>query len=281
MATESTSSPADGPFAPGVISRRSRFEPAMAPSSDVAGHRYIHVVESKVWVHHEAVDPSWGRHFLGHLDDHAYWGVDVPRSDDPSDGGALDLFSYFGRASEDEWLVAGRAVQIIDWARTHRFCGRCGTPTELARGERAMKCPSCGLMAFPRLAPAMITLVTRGEPGPDQEALLARGVQFRAPMFSCLAGFVEPGETLEGAVVREVREEVGVAVGNVRYLGSQPWPFPHSLMLGFRADWVSGDIVCDPNEILEAHWYRKDDLPPIPPGISIARKLIDHWLNED
>jgi NAD+ diphosphatase len=99
-------------------------------------------------------------------------------------------------------------------------------------------------------------------------------------MYSCLAGFVEPGETLEGAVIREVREEVGVAVDDVRYAGSQPWPFPHSLMLGFRATWVGGEIQCDPKEIVDANWYRKDDLPPIPPGISIARKLIDAWLAE-
>ncbi len=262
------------------ISRISRFQPAIAPPADVDAHLYVHVVESRVWIHNEQVSPDWGRHFLGVLDGRAYWGVDVPSdlSLDPSDGAALDLFSLFGRTSEDEWLAAGRAVQIVDWARTHRFCGRCGTPTELAHNERAMRCPACGHMAFPRLAPAMITLVTRGEPGPDQEALLARGVQFRMPMFSCLAGFVEPGETLEGAVIREVREEVGVVVDRVRYLGSQPWPFPHSLMLGFRAEWTSGDIVCDPTEIAEANWYRKDDLPPIPPGISIARKLIDHWL---
>ena len=143
-----------------------------------------------------------------------------------------------------------------------------------------MKCPSCGLLAFPRLAPAMITLVTRGA-GVEQEALLARGVQFRVPMYSCLAGFVEPGETLEGAVIREVREEVGVEVSNVRYWGSQPWPFPHSLMLGFHADFVSGDIVCDPTEIIDAQWYRRDALPAIPPGISIARKLIDAWLIGD
>jgi NAD+ diphosphatase len=109
---------------------------------------------------------------------------------------------------------------------------------------------------------------------------LARGVQFRAPLYSCLAGFVEPGETLEGAVIREVREEVGVDVGMVRYMGSQPWPFPHSLMLGFRAQWIGGDIVCDPSEIVDANWYRKDALPNIPPGISIARKLIDAWLSE-
>lgn len=262
------------------ISRISRFQPALAPPTDATTHVYVHVVESRVWIHHEPAVDDGQRHFLGVLDGRAYWGIDVVDAD-PSDGAALDLFSLFGRTSEDEWLVAGRAVQIVDWARTHRFCGRCGTPTELASNERAMRCPACRHMAFPRLAPAMITLVTRGAPGPDQEALLARGVQFRVPMFSCLAGFVEPGETLEGAVIREVREEVGVDVDRVRYLGSQPWPFPHSLMLGFRAEWVGGDIVCDPTEIVEANWYRKDALPPIPPGISIARKLIDHWLAEN
>jgi NAD+ diphosphatase len=261
------------------ISRISRFQPAVVPPPDATTNVYVHVMESKVWIHDEPVTTDAARHFLGVLDGRAYWGIDVADSD-PSDGAALDLFSLFGRTSEDEWLVAGRAVQIVDWARTHRFCGRCGTPTEMAPNERAMRCPACRLMAFPRLAPAMITLVTRGEPGPDQEALLARGVQFRVQMFSCLAGFVEPGETLEGAVIREVREEVGVDVDRVRYLGSQPWPFPHSLMLGFRAEWVGGDIVCDPTEIAEANWYRKDALPPVPPGISIARKLIDHWLAE-
>jgi NAD+ diphosphatase len=233
-----------------------------------------------VWVHDEPADPSWERHFLGLLDDEAMWGVDVPGDVDPADGAAVDLFSYFGRAGEVNWLVAGRAVQIVEWARTHRFCGRCATPTIISSGERAMKCPACGLVAFPRLAPAMITLVTRGH-GSESEALLARGAQFRAPMYSCLAGFVEPGESLEGAVEREVREEVGVAVRNVRYWGSQPWPFPHSLMVGFRADYDSGEIVCDPTEIVDAGWYRRDALPPIPPGISIARKLIDSWLESD
>ena len=124
----------------------------------------------------------------------------------------------------------------------------------------------------------MIVLVTRGEPGPDQEALLARGVNFPMPMYSCLAGFVEPGEDLEGAVVREVAEEVGIRVGNVSYRASQPWPFPHSLMIGFHAEWESGDIVCDPTEILDAQWFTRDALPDIPPRISIARKLIDGWV---
>ena len=142
-----------------------------------------------------------------------------------------------------------------------------------------MRCTECGLLAFPRLAPAMITLVTRGD-GDDEEALLARDVQWTTPMFSCLAGFVEPGESLESAVIREVLEEVSITVRNPRYFGSQPWPFPHSLMIGFRAEYESGEIVCDPSEIAEAAWFRRDEIPMVPPPISIARKLIDEWVNE-
>ena len=136
----------------------------------------------------------------------------------------------WGSVDDVVWTVAGRAVQLVEWDRTHRYCGRCATPTEVVAGERARRCPTCGLLAFPRLAPAMIVLVTRDD---GREALLARGTRFPVPMWSCLAGFVEPGETLEEAVHREVREEVGLEVDDVRYWGSQPWPFPHSLMLGF------------------------------------------------
>ncbi len=256
------------------------FKPAFTAPDSPTGHRYIHVVGASVYISDRQEHAS-APHFLGMLDDVACWAVDVPVGEDPSDGAALDLFSYFGRSSETEWLVAGRAVQIAEWARTHRFCGRCGTPNEQQPNERAMKCPACGQLAYPRLAPAMITLVTKGPPGPDQQALLARGVAFRAPMYSCLAGFVEPGESLEGAVIREVHEEVGLHVGNVSYQGSQPWPFPHSLMVGFRAEWQSGEIECDPTEIMDAQWYTRDALPSIPPRISIARKLIDAWLAED
>lgn len=259
----------------------SSFDPlVVVPAGHVGRHRYIHVVGASVWVDEVPGASSWAAHFIGLVDGEAWWAVDVPRDDgDPSDGAAVDLRAFYARAPEHHWLAAGRAVQIVEWARTHRFCGRCGEPTELSDGERAMKCPSCGLLAFPRLSPAMITLVTRGEPGPDQEALLARGVRFGAPMFSCLAGFVEPGESLESAVVREVREEVGVTVCNPQYFGSQPWPFPNSLMVGFHAEWESGEIVCDPSEIAEAAWFRRDEVPMIPPAISIARRLIDSWLD--
>ncbi len=242
---------------------------------------YVHVVGTSVWLHEAPVDEAWPRHVVGVLDGAVWHAVDVPAGTDPSDGAALDLYAYHGRAGESAWLAAGRAVQLVEWGRTHRFCGRCATPTEPSPDHRAMQCPACGLMAFPRLAPAMITLVTRGDDGPEQEALLARGVQWRIPMYSCLAGFVEPGESLEGAVVREVREEVGLTVDDVRYRASQPWPFPHSLMIGFRARYESGDLELDETEIADAAWFRRGALPRIPPGISIARKLIDEWVEEE
>lgn len=255
------------------------------PADFDGDHRFVNVIGSgstiTVFVDDRVEDESWSRHFVGVVDGTGWWAVDVPEdADDPSYGAALDLRAYFGVASDAEWLAAGRAVQVAEWARTHRFCGQCGDRTRPSEGERGLICPSCGLVAYPRVAPAMIALVTRGEPGPDQEALLACGVRFPIPMYSCLAGFVEPGEDLEGAVVREVKEEVGVDVDDVRYVGSQPWPFPHSLMVGFRANYTGGDIVCEEGEILDAGWYRKDDLPMVPPEISIAGKIISAWIAE-
>lgn len=258
-----------------MVGTVANFSPAHQPPSDTRGHRYVHVIGTSVFVSDRVELDDLPVHFLGMHGEEAVWAVDVPHGEDPSYGAALDLYSLYGRTSEEEWAIAGRAVQIAEWARTHRFCGRCATPTEASTSDRSMRCPACGLLAYPRLAPAMITLVTRGD-----EALLARGVQFRAPMYSCLAGFVEPGESLEQAVVREVAEEVGVVVGNVRYQASQPWPFPHSLMIGFRADWVAGDIEIDPTEIVDAQWFHREELPTIPPRISIARRLIDDWVAE-
>ena len=141
-------------------------------------------------------------------------------------------------------------------------------------GERARRCPACGLLAFPRLAPAIITLIERD----DGRALLARGRTFPIPMYSCLAGFVEPGRRSRRPCTARCAKRSASTIDNVRYWASQPWPFPHSLMLGFNAEWAGGDIVIDPTEIVDAQWFAADDLPAIPPGISIARRLIDDWV---
>ncbi|GAB4376879.1 MAG: NAD(+) diphosphatase [Elainellaceae cyanobacterium] len=183
------------------------------------------------------------------------------------------LRELYGSLEDDLFAVAGRAVQIVEWDRTHQYCGHCATPTEQLPHERAKRCPNCGLVNYPRLSPAVIVLIARGE-----EVLLARAPRFPKGMYSILAGFVEPGESLEEAIVREVREEVGVEITDIRYFGSQPWPFPNSLMIGFTATYVSGEIVLEEQEIEAAAWFHRRNLPPIPPRISIARKLIDWFV---
>jgi NAD+ diphosphatase len=213
---------------------------------------------------------------MGWSGDTLCWAAGVGPDDQAPPGHRwAPLRAIGGDWSHPEWALAGRAIQLVEWRRTSRYCGRCGTPTVASPGERAVRCPNCGLLAYPRLAPAIIVLVRRGD-----RALLASGRNFRGGMQSALAGFVEPGENLEEAVHREVGEEVGVALKNLRYVGSQPWPFPHSLMLAFTAEWAGGDIQVDGEEILEAAWRSVDDLPPIPPSISIARTLIDAWVRE-
>ena len=172
--------------------------------------------------------------------------------------------------------VAGRAVQIVEWDRTHQFCGACAAPTVLHERVRARVCtnPACKLEAYPRLSPAMIVAVERGE-----ELLLARSPHFPAGIYSVLAGFVDPGESVEDAVHREVFEETAVRVANVRYFASQPWPFPNSLMLGFQADYAGGDVVPEPGEIEHAAFFHVDALPPLFPGnVSISQWLIADFV---
>ncbi len=172
--------------------------------------------------------------------------------------------------------IAGRAVQIVDWDRNHQFCGRCATPTEPMPNERARRCPNCGLSSYPRISPATITAVIRHtEQG--ERILLARNHRFPAGRYSVLAGFVEPGESLEECVEREIFEEVGIRVRNVRYFGSQPWPFPNSLMIGFTAEYESGEFTLEEAEIAEAGWFGADDMPQLPPPLSIARRLINDF----
>lgn len=215
------------------------------------------------------------RHYLGRFDGRACHVVDMV--DDALPGGLelKDLRQIYGAIDDDLFVLAGRAVQIAAWDRTHRYCGRCGAPTEAKSNERAMVCTKCGLMNFPRLSPAVIVMVER-----RHEILLARSPHFAAGMYSVLAGFVEPGETLEETVVREIKEEVGIDVTDVHYVASQSWPFPNSLMLGFTAAYAGGEIVIDPTEIEDAGWFTPDTMPPIPGRISIARRLIDLYLDK-
>ncbi len=219
--------------------------------------------------------------FLGHLDGEPCYAAELATDAAPPPGAQFrDLRQLFGRMREELMAVAGRAVQMVEWERTHQFCGACAAPTTLHERVRARVCtnPSCKLEAYPRLAPAMIVAVERGE-----ELLLARSPHFPAGIYSVLAGFVDPGESVEDAVHREVFEETAVRVANVRYFGSQPWPFPNSLMLGFQANYASGDVVPEPGEIEHAAFFHVDSLPPLFPGnVSIAQWLIaDFVRNRD
>ena len=214
--------------------------------------------------------------YLGKLDNHHCYAAEVAEGTVPPAGMSFEgLRQLYGRLDEDLFWIAARAVQIIDWDRTHQSCSRCGTQLRTKTAERAKECPRCGLLHFPRLAPAIIVLVERG-----RELLLARSRHFLPEMYSVLAGFVEPGESLEEAVVREVKEEVGVDIKDIKYFGSQPWPFPHSLMIGFTATYAGGEISIDDAEIEDAGWFTVDKLPRIPGKISIARKLIDWFLQK-
>ncbi|AIR90623.1 NAD(+) diphosphatase [Pseudomonas cremoricolorata] len=171
------------------------------------------------------------------------------------------------------YTVLAYAAQIGTWAREHRFCGSCGQAMKQVRWERAMHCAACDLRNYPRISPSMIVLVTRGD-----EILLARSPRFVTGVYSTLAGFAEPGESAEQCLVREVREEVAVEVRNIEYVGSQCWPFPHSMMLGFHAEYAGGEIVMQPDEIEDARWFSVHELPPLPAPRSIARYLIDLYV---
>ena len=179
----------------------------------------------------------------------------------------------FGLVPDDELAIAALAVQIIDFDRTTQYCGRCGAKTRQLRTERAKFCSDCNLITYPRLSPAIIVLVQNGD-----RVLLARSPGFPPGLHSTIAGFVEPGENLEHAVCREVFEEVGIVVKNIRYFGSEPWPFPHSFMIGFVADYAGGEITIDNKEIVSATWFDRDHLPRIPSPMSISRALIDEWV---
>jgi NAD+ diphosphatase len=194
-------------------------------------------------------------------------------ADEPTDLQQLEIRGLHSRISDELYSLIGYASQILTWRETHRFCSRCATKAEPSDSERAMVCPACGLMSYPRISPSMIVAVTKGD-----ELLMARSPRFPAGMYSVVAGFLEPGETLEQCVAREVREETGIEVSNIQYFANQPWPFPHSIMIGFKADYAGGEINIDPVEIEDAGWYTAATMPDIPGHSTIARWLIDDYL---
>jgi len=185
-----------------------------------------------------------------------------------------ELRSLFGRLEEQYYEIALFGVHLVEWDKTCKFCSSCRGTLKSRSDMRAKECEDCGRLEFPRISPAIIVLIEKGD-----TILLARSARFPGKFFSVLAGFVETGESLEEAVHREVKEETGITVKHIAYFGSQPWPFPDSLMIGFTAQYESGEIRIDGEEIIEAGWYKSDHLPEIPAKLSIARKLID-WFVE-
>jgi NAD+ diphosphatase len=214
------------------------------------------------------------RQYLGLLDGRPCYAAELPDSKPISGAYSfMGIRSIFTQLEEDVLQAAGLANQLVHWNQNHQYCGKCGNPTENKTDERAKICTQCGSIYYPRLSPAIIVAVIN-----DNRILLAHSQRFPVKFYSVLAGFVEPGETLEECVKREVREEVGIAVENIRYFGSQPWPFPDSLMIAFTAEYAGGEIRIDNSEIVDAGWFSPDELPSIPPKISIARHLIDWFL---
>ncbi|MEC8307375.1 MAG: NAD(+) diphosphatase [Pseudomonadota bacterium] len=234
-----------------------------------------------------AVDTN-GNPLLLDLDD------EVIADYDPVLAGTLNDVNYYGvRGEKIDWLKyeplrpiliqirsaqfvpVSAAMQVLDFSREHQFCGQCGRPTRPSESDRGRTCEYCQLTQYPRISPCVIVLVTR-----EDEILLARAPRFVDGMYSTLAGFVEAGESAEHACHREIFEEVGVEIAKPVYQGSQSWPFKHSLMLGYRAEWMLGDIKIDGHEIIDAQWFKYDKLPKLPPKASISRGMIDAFISE-
>ncbi|MFA0810105.1 NAD(+) diphosphatase [Microbulbifer epialgicus] len=232
------------------------------------GDQFIHEVDL---LQAEAVVSS---HYLGKLSGRSC-GVHVLSGQQDIRGHEWrNLRSLLTSTEEHLFALAGRALQVAYWDRDHRFCGRCGSATQYHSIDRARTCPNCQLTVYPRISPCVIMLVTHGE-----QCLLARHANRRNITYTALAGFIEPGESAEQALRREVREEVGLEVGKLQYVDSQPWPFPGQLMLGYLAEWQGGELCPDPNEIEEAQWFHYQSLPAIPPVQTLSGQLI-HTFSE-
>lgn len=212
--------------------------------------------------------------FIGQYRQHNCFAVEVEGQPPVQGHHWADLRRLMTGLRESHYEMAARALQILQWKRDHRFCGRCGSATVSHPAEMAKYCEVCNLMFYPRLSPCVIMLITRGN-----ECLLARNANFPDNLYSALAGFIEVGETIEACLRREVNEEVGLGVGELTYFGSQSWPFPGQLMIGFHACYERGEIDIDGEEIVEANWYRYDKLPLIPNQYTLAGQLIAEFVN--
>lgn len=245
------------------------------------GELMVRFLQERPWLPSHRTASAYGLEEFEHL----YMGrlegrhcFAVPASEGfvpPSGYEFVSLRSLFGLLDLQVAAMAGRASQLISWRQNHRFCSRCGEQASPHVSDSAMVCTACGYTQYPRISPCIITLVIRGE-----EALLARNAKFPEGFFSCLAGFIEAGESAEQAVHREVHEEVSVRLDKLTYYGSQSWPFPHALMLGFHSDYAGGDIREDQDEIVEANWFHYENLPQVPRPGSIARELIEAWVKD-
>ncbi len=213
--------------------------------------------------------------FLSSLAGCDYWMAPVDASFNPAGWRWLGLREQLGRIDESLFSLASQAVQLARWQREHRFCGRCASPTRPLEGQRALWCVHCDLYFYPRLSPCMIVLITRGD-----YCLLARHARSKREIHTALAGFVEVGERVEDTLHREVAEEVGLKVRELRYFDSQAWPFPGQLMIGFHATYDSGEIRVDGEEILTADWWHYDQLPTVPPPETLSGQLIAHFVSE-
>lgn len=213
-------------------------------------------------------------HYLGDLRGTSVFAQEVDPDADEPEGYAFDsLWSFLSSVSMNVFYLIGRAKQIIEWHRQHHYCGACGGVTSTTPQDRSRKCEDCNLPFYPRLSPSIIVLISRGE-----EILLAKNAHARGNFYSTLAGFIEPGESIEETVHREVFEEVGLRVKNLEYFSSQSWPFPNSVMLGFHAEYDSGDIVLQEEEIADAQWFHYNNLPNKPAMMSISGWLIDDFI---
>ncbi len=210
---------------------------------------------------------------IGYLNDQPVFLYELERAPEGDQWQWTSLRSRLTDETAERYHMLSYASQIGTWSRQNRFCGSCGRPMQSSAEHRMRFCQPCGLEQYPRLSPCMIVLVTRGD-----RLLLARSPRFVPGMYSCLAGYAEPGETMEGCVHREVFEETRIRVQNLRYITSQNWPFPHSMMIGFHAEYLDGEIVPEEGEIEDARWFDIDRLPQLPLPGSIARYLIDLYL---